>query len=227
MICNLKNVTLNDHVYNVFCLSVLSKRTWTKWIIFSRFIQTIKWTYLQFWLDQVNHRTILQTRSTTQTIMAYTDLIRSSLIELEPFETSSHPQHHLSLQYNRTRKHKAAGITLKAAVPQKKEKNPGKQLQGLRSNSSIKQEMFNRLCAAVISFRPRVPEQRYHDLCSHTETPGKQPPDPEGNHHRAEWHREEEEESCISSSLSSFCYSEAAWKREWERAPTARRWEKS
>lgn len=47
---------------------------------------------------------------------------------------------------------------------------PCKQLQGLWSISSIKREMFNRLCAAVISLRPQVPERRYRDLSSRTET---------------------------------------------------------
>lgn len=50
-------------------------------------------------------------------------------------------------------------------------KNCCQQLQGLWSNSSIKQELFNRLCAAVISLRPQVPEQCYHNLSSCTETP--------------------------------------------------------
>lgn len=49
-------------------------------------------------------------------------------------------------------------------------KNPCQQLQGLWSNSSIKREMFNRLCAAVISLRPEVPEQPYHNLSARTET---------------------------------------------------------
>ena len=86
-------------------------------------------------------------------------------------------QHPLRLQETKARKHKQAEIALKAAVPHKekekekkqmKSKIPRKQLQALWSISSIKREMFNRLRAAVISLRPQVPEQRYHDLSSHT-----------------------------------------------------------
>lgn len=55
--------------------------------------------------------------------------------------------------------------------------------------------MFNRLCAAVISLRPRVPEQHYHDLSLTPRRDGNSHRSPEGNNRRAERGREKEERS--------------------------------
>ncbi len=50
--------------------------------------------------------------------------------------------------------------------------------------------MFNRLCAAVISLRPQVPEQHYHDLSLTPRRGENSHRTPEGNNRRAERGRE-------------------------------------